>query len=237
MFSSAKFRVWGAIAISIFAIALSAQADPPNEDDEINPDENQFQSIELSGRQESQADVSFFRRRFEQSLGNPPEDISIENDSGLFTRLVILGQNKKLYDQLSVMMNRLGVKHDSTDFFVRLSASPYPNAAMETKQNKQILSTNLGLFAFVENPDELAAAIAHEMTHSNPELLKTNDASPDIDDFLREIPEFAKHMDSPQYGRATYLEEMRADLGAIDRLIKADTTPGPTSMFWNGPLR
>ncbi|HVE12368.1 MAG TPA: M48 family metalloprotease, partial [Elusimicrobiota bacterium] len=114
------------------------------------------------------------------------------------------------------LINRLYIPGDSREYSVELIAKPEPNAYIWPE--KALMGVYLGLLPFVRNLDEFASVLAHEMTHQNKEHLKAATDTEDVRRFLDNLEGYSD-MDAGQR------EEMRADLGSLDRMIKSGFNP------------
>lgn len=155
-----------------------------------------------------------------EELNQMPIETFVNSDpkylAGLFSRLLIFGRGKKLKQLITNAIKNLSVSGDSQDYQIRVSGSPVPNASIYPE--KALMNINLGLLAMSANEDELAFVIAHEMTHQNKALLSASKDSDEMTKMLDEVNGYSG-LDPAQR------EEIRADLGAVERLIKARYNP------------
>lgn len=154
---------------------------------------------------------------FEKVINTAKLDILAK--SGIFTKLLYLGQHKHIVEFINDVMHRLYMEGDDIQWTVSVSGNPIPNAFIRHGgiQAPHIEITT-GLISFCKNVDELAGVIAHEMTHGNPDHLRAATDSQEIADILKSVESVSK-LEPKQR------EEIRADLGAIERLIKAGFNP------------
>lgn len=128
------------------------------------------------------------------------------------------GHGKDLREMISDMVTRLGVADDPRDVTVLLNSDSTINAFLEKDEatKKVIVHVNSGTLAFANNQDELAFIFAHEMTHANPNLLRFKDDPAKVKDLLGSLPTMSDPIQA---------EELRADVGAIHRMIKGKYNP------------
>ena len=123
-------------------------------------------------------------------------------------KLLLKGKIKEFHDIVQAIVQRLKLPGDYDNFEIYFSPNAIPNACVFVKTNKILL--NVGILALANSVSELAFIIGHEMTHSNPEVLKTDLViHSKIDEFVAKYPSLLKQR-----------EEIRADLGAMERLIQ-----------------
>jgi hypothetical protein len=133
------------------------------------------------------------------------------------TKVLLFGQVRSTYDFVSGTMRRLHFpQFGDRNYTVRVSPIPFPNAMINPETRETTI--DLGLFSIIETTDEFAFVVAHEATHGNPDLLKALKDDPEIERILESIPEV-------QGLSSTQREEIRADLGAIRRMIEAGYNP------------
>lgn len=130
--------------------------------------------------------------------------------------LLFFGQGRWLKSRFKKIIERLSIVGDEKDFSISVSGSPLPNASIYPSIRK--MTVTAGLLFFVRNWDELAGVLAHEMTHANSEQLKAQIDNPAVLDIIRALPEYSD-LEPDQR------EEIRADLGAVERLIRAGYNP------------
>lgn len=143
-------------------------------------------------------------------------EILVYDDTKLIAHILILGHHESLYTLLNDMVNRLCMEGDARQYRITISASPIPNASINPKTAE--LTINIGLLAMVRNLDELASVIAHEMTHQNKKILAAKE-----DD--QEAKKVLDLLGSTKNLLAKQREELRADLGALERMIRAGYNP------------
>lgn len=133
-------------------------------------------------------------------------------------RTLMAGHGKSIQQLVGDMVKRLGLVDDPKDVTVVLNADSAVNAFVQTDPatKKITIGLNAGVLAFVKNQDELALVLAHEMTHMNPSVLRHRQDSGTMAKITSSIP---KQLQGRQ------AEELRADLGAIHRMIKAGYNP------------
>jgi hypothetical protein len=135
-------------------------------------------------------------------------------------QIVTLGQSSHMHKNISRIMNRLLTEHDPLEWEVSLSLSPLPNAWVEIdeEEKKGKVGVTMGLFTLCENESELASVLGHEMTHKNKKHFQAINDSPEVSKFLDGLEAFRGL-------QPRHREEIRADIGAIDRLIRAKYNP------------
>ena len=143
-------------------------------------------------------------------------NIDVDARTRLLAYGLVFPNGSQLRELIISMMNKLYVEGDASKFKVFISANPIPNASIDTE--KKLIKIHLGLLGFIKNEDELAAVLAHELTHANPRHLKASSDEREIRKMLSQIKDYAN---LPPDQR----EEIRADLGALDRMINADYNP------------
>lgn len=133
-------------------------------------------------------------------------------------RALMAGHGKAIQQLVSDMATKLGFAGDPKDVTVVLNADSAVNAFVQTDPStkKVRIELNAGLISFVKNQDELALVLAHEMTHMNPNVLRHRQDSGVVEKITSSIPKQIK-------GRQA--EELRADLGAVQRMIKGGYNP------------
>ncbi len=133
-------------------------------------------------------------------------------------RALMAGHGKAIQQLVSDMATKLGLAGDPKDVSVVLNADPSVNAFVMTDPatKKVTIGLNAGLLSFVKNQDELALVLAHEMTHMNPAVLRHRADSGTLAKITSAIPKQIQ-------GRQA--EELRADLGAVQRMIKGGYNP------------
>lgn len=144
------------------------------------------------------------------------EKIEVKQRLGIFSRLMMMGHGGKLKKAVETIMNRLQIEGDRTKYEVRFSPSLVPNASIY--QGRAIMNIHAGLIAYSKNVDELAFVIAHEMTHDNQEQLKVLKDKKEVEEALNQVAGYADMAPAQR-------EEIRADLGAVERVIKAGYNP------------
>lgn len=144
------------------------------------------------------------------------EKLKIQQKFGIISKIMMMGHGKKLKALIGDVMNKMFIDGDRTNYEVRFSPSLVPNAGIYKGTAKMIV--NAGLIAYASNVDELSYVIAHEMTHDNDKQLEVMKDKKEVDEILGQI---AGYSDLP----AAQREEVRADLGAIDRVIQAGYNP------------
>ena len=151
--------------------------------------------------------------KLEEAIRN----INIESYVGPFSQLILLGHQKTLYKKIEEIMRKL-VLPGEPDYIFKVSGKPISNAEISPKEKPPDMTIFFGLLALTSNEDELASVIAHEMTHGHTEHLKANIDNPQINEILNAVHGY-KDL------KASQREEIRADLGVVDRLIKAGYNP------------
>ena len=94
---------------------------------------------------------------------------------------------------------------------------------METGEPVKMFLT-AGILGHLKTEDELAAVIAHELSHANPEYLDPAYDSKEVEAFLKSLPGYGNLEPSQR-------EEIRADIGALMRLVKAGYNPWASYKF------
>ncbi|MBX7230778.1 MAG: M48 family metalloprotease [Bdellovibrionales bacterium] len=143
------------------------------------------------------------------------EKMAVIHRVGLFTKLLILGHGRSLKAFLKEIMERIRVEKDRTTYEIRVSPSPVPNASILSSGK---MTVNLGLLHGSENVDELAFVMAHEATHANPGYMRALTDDPAFQEFLDSLSGY-KGLNQSQR------EEIRADIGATERLILGKYNP------------
>lgn len=171
-----------------------------------------FPSVEVSSVSDSVAEEA--KALLETEL--PEVKLEVVQTRG--ARALMAGHGKQLQAMIAEMAKRLGVANDPRDVTVSFNADPHVNASVITdpKTKKVLIKLNAGLLAFVKNQDELATILAHEMSHANKDLFRFKGDPPRIKDLLKSIP-------TSSNPRQT--EELRADIGAIHRMIGGGYNP------------
>src|SRR5690606_35898516 len=122
------------------------------------------------------------------------------------------GNSRFLFRDLNTMINRLGVKNDPRRIKVAVSLDPNPNASVLVGPGDMNLT--IGLIAMTRTMDDLAATIAHEMTHNNSDFdIQLPGGAEDVDKLIDQLRQ-GRNIDFTQR------EEIRADLGAVERMIR-----------------
>lgn len=134
----------------------------------------------------------------------------------LISRILSLGHFNSFKKEIRKVVNKLAIPGDNPDYSARILPNVDPNAAIEPE--KASMYIHLGLLSYTKNEDEFAAVIAHEMTHANKDQLKALADDKETEGFLESLEGY-KNL------KADQREEMRADLGALDRLIDAGYNP------------
>ena len=153
----------------------------------------------------------------------PDEEKPLEVDAGhwysfelLMPRLLAFGHFNAFNRHLVRIIKRLAIPGDNPNYSVRLKFNPDPNAAIVPAE--AFMLVHLGLLSVTATEDQLASVVAHEMTHANKEQLKALNDDP-------EVARFLDSLDGYQDLGQSQREEIRADLGALERLIKAGYNP------------
>lgn len=183
--------------------------------DSVNPDNSESEFVKsIKALSETYVNLSESMIEAEAGVVEPiltPEYEKLLKDRTKMTwvkRLLLQGRLKELRSIIEEIVQRMRVPGDPAKFEVYFSPDPIPNACILIGTGKIIL--NAGLIALANNVDELAFVIAHEMSHGNPSLLKRDPVvESKIDEWVVKFPELARHR-----------EEIRADLGAFERLLK-----------------
>ena len=144
-------------------------------------------------------------------------DIDIKSRADIFSRLMLLGHKRSLYRKIEEIMRKLSL-HGEPDYIFKVSGLPIPNAQIYPTKHPPYMMVFFGLLVSTSNEDELASVIAHEMTHGHFQHLKANVDDPQIKDMLNTVHGYRTLKPEQR-------EEIRADLGVIDRLIKAGYNP------------
>lgn len=150
------------------------------------------------------------------AASTPSDKINVAFKGGLLSRIVAFGHYRSLSKSIKRIVNKLAIEGDNPNYTVNLSANPTPNAMIDPEKSDMTILA--GLYAFVGNEDELASVIAHEMTHANKQQMKAQSDSAESDKVLNSLSGY-KDLDPAQR------EELRADLGAVDRMIRAGYNP------------
>ncbi len=143
----------------------------------------------------------------------PPVDVDAGN---LISEVLTAGHQGSLRKAITRIVTKLRVFGDNPNFKIYIHHSPIPNAFVYP--GKAEIHLTAGLFAYIENEDELAGVIAHEMTHDNPNHLKAKADSQKMNEVLDKVKGYNDL-------RPAQREELRADLGALDRMIEAGYNP------------
>lgn len=155
-------------------------------------------------------------------------DVDVEKLDVMQTRsarALMAGHGKSVQAMVADMVVRLGMATDPKDVTVELNASAEVNAMVspDPKGKKIKIFLNAGLLGFVSNQDELAFVIAHEMTHANRNFVRKPGDNSLIEKIMKSMPKTLK---------PGHLEELRADLGAILRMIDGGFNPWGGSDFF-----
>lgn len=151
------------------------------------------------------------------------EALSVENKLTLISRLAVFGHTRQLRKMFNTMFDRLTrIPGDRRQFTSNLQAVIVPNAMIQPETGE--MWYYLGLLAFTENEAELASVIAHELSHGNPDQLKAGVDDEKTEEFLKSVPGYSDLKSSQR-------EEIRADLGSIDRLILGGYNPWAAVTF------
>lgn len=169
------------------------------------------ESFALDNRKD---DINQLLKSVEDIFKKPISSFRIQNKSNLLMKIILSGKKKQLYHDLNRIVSRLRVAGDSNHYDLKITMSPIPNAYVKGNE----IGITAGLLYFVENEDELASVIAHELTHENLGLLQALEDSPGISMALEQIDAF-KNLSSDMQ------EEMRADVGALYRMMKGNYNP------------
>ncbi len=131
-------------------------------------------------------------------------------------RLYAFGHFGALRRHAAEVMTRLALPGDRPDYSLRFHANVFPFAKVWAE--KGFLLLNLGVLALTGSEDELAAVLAQRMAASNPHQFKA-----DADDAqrMRFLEQLDGYRDLPPLQR----EELRADLGGVERLAAAGYNP------------
>lgn len=159
------------------------------------------------------------QRVLNEVLAMTPEEfdrLTVQHKFGLISRILMMGHGGKLKRFIHGLMNRLSVEGDNPNYSVRFSPSLLPNAAIYPGKADMIVQA--GLLAYASNVDEFAYVIAHEMTHDNAEFFQVMKDSREADEILNQVSGYSDL--SPMQR-----EEIRADIGAIERVIRAGYNP------------
>jgi len=142
--------------------------------------------------------------------------------------LLIYGEGEKIHAYFKNLYNELRLPGDPDVDAIKFSVSMDPNAnfvqfkeGFDGEVKKTELWFNLGLLPFLDNEDQLAGLIAHEMTHSNHEMFKQLKHKTVLERIMANV----EGVDVKKTGQR---EEVRADISAIFRLIKAKRNPWAT---------
>jgi len=129
--------------------------------------------------------------------------------------------NNYLKGILSEIYKKNAIK-DSKNFYFLINKSPIPNAAC---YGNGIFSVNLGLFNMIDNDDELAFILSHEIAHyqldhNDKSLLKYVETM-NSKDFKSKV----KKIDRQEYGKRKAFNELLTDLNYnfLRRSRKAET--------------
>lgn len=144
------------------------------------------------------------------------EKLKIDQKFGIISKIMMMGHGKKLKNLFTDMMNKMFIEGDRTNYVVKFSPSLEPNAGIY--QGHALMVVNAGLIAYASNVDELSYVVAHEMTHDNQKQLEVMKDKKEVDEMLSQISGY-NDLEPAQR------EEIRADLGAIDRVIQAGYNP------------
>lgn len=206
-------------------------ATPPGGSEEIEPISNQippdvseeelteslealkeFADVEISEK----ADDGRAVRTLAQTRISDLPDLEIAYHSTLAAKALLSGHNKGVRDLALRVIRRLQIDSDPTDWTIQFNASPIPNASIQPET--KVVTINAGLLAFAKDEDEFASVIAHEMTHGNPEIFARSADQQEVNDILAKLNGY-RGLQPRQ------IEELRADLGALHRLIKGGYNP------------
>lgn len=151
-----------------------------------------------------------------QSTPEEFEKLRAEQRFTLISKILMFGHGKKLKTFTQDVMARLQVKGDNPNYEVRFTPALDPNAIILSGHAKMIIQA--GLIAYATNADEYSYVIAHEMTHDNKEYMKAIEDDPEIQKVLEQVSGFGQLAPSQR-------EEIRADIGAVARMIQAKMNP------------
>ncbi len=165
-----------------------------------------------------------------------PIDILLENHSTLAAHLIFAFHSRSLTHQIAQIMVRLAYKNDPEIYSFVLTGGTLPFMSLAKLRFIQTFSQSLrisdeeryanlvislGLFAFAQNEDEVAAMLAHRMAKFSPRPSNSgenNKLNEMITSVLKELENHQKLDDKMK-------TQIFADLQAVDRLIKAGYNP------------
>lgn len=142
--------------------------------------------------------------------------ISVKKKTGLIAKILAFGHVNTLHKLINTTMQKLKVNGDNPNYTVKITGSPMPNAAIY--KGEAFMLVNAGLIGWTKNVDEFAGVIAHEMTHDNMKMMEAKTDQDSIDELLNQVKGYSD-LEPEQR------EEIRADLGATERLILAGYNP------------
>ncbi len=158
-------------------------------------------------------------------------EISIRSTVGIFSRLGYGFEQKAFTRRIEKMINSLSYPEDPLEYTLRLSISPLPWSGInhirfvddiKYKRAEAVeLELNLGVLGLVENEAELAAVIAHHLALRNPQAHKFLD-----DQKTSEwVENILSGFSSADEFTGNLKRKIQADIGAVDRLIRAGYNP------------
>ncbi len=229
----------------LLLISLGVYAEPPQDapDADAQTQKALRSAIKLSEELilEQGADIGE-----SQKIKGP--DIDIYDVTGHLADIVFLLSKGPFIKKIQSLIGKLSYPGDPTNYQIQLSISPAPWAGLQktfsmgkfkaAQPNSTAASTSawtqsyqgaaleisVGLFAFAENEAELAAIIAYHMSLNNPEshqFFENKKNTEWIDTMLRGLGDF----DEETYSKGVLKSQIRADLAAVDRLIKSGYNP------------
>ncbi len=151
-----------------------------------------------------------------KALAEVTPELEIEVIQTRTARALMAGHGKQLKAKVIEILTRLGIEGDPTKIKVTVNASPVVNASIRTVAGVAEVEINAGLLGLVRNEDELAFILGHELTHGNSALFKLPKDPARVKEILSKLPS--------SLGNG-HIEELRADLGSVHRLIQAGYNP------------
>lgn len=145
-----------------------------------------------------------------------PKEVEFLNTIG---KRVALGVEKPFVEKwVSNIVKKLTVDGDQKKVVINLEVTNEVNASIEFAKNPQVVNLTTGLLNSIESEDELAGIIAHELAHGNPAAHRKVPGHEDLDELIDGLGR-QKDISPGQ------LEELRADYGAVLRMVRAGYNP------------
>lgn len=146
------------------------------------------------------------------SVGTPPR-ASITNVTPAPLRWLFSGRGARIHQFISSTIQRLLIPEDPDVFDYAITPGPILHGSISLGR-----SINVTLGTFAHTPRMIEGLLAHEISHANPDTLNLLVDSKVDEWLIQQVPELEKLSDSQR-------EEIRCDLAASERLIRAKLSP------------